>query len=46
MVNNRIALDCIKARKELGWSPKLSLREGIAQAAEYYRKLARASTVK
>ena len=40
----RIALDCGKARKELGWSPELSLKEGIAQTAEYYRKLARAST--
>ncbi len=39
----RIALDCTKAREELGWRPKLSLREGIAQAAEYYRKLARQS---
>ena len=39
----RIALDCTKARKELGWSPKLSLREGIAQAAAYYEKLAKQS---
>jgi UDP-glucose 4-epimerase len=39
----RIALDCAKARKELGWVPKLSLREGIAQTAEYYRKLAKQS---
>jgi len=39
----RIALDCTKARKELGWSPKLSLREGIAQAAAYYKKLAKQS---
>jgi UDP-glucose 4-epimerase len=36
----RISLECSKARKELGWSPRLSLREGIAQTAEYYRKLA------
>lgn len=42
----RIALDCGKARKELGWSPELSLKQGIAQTAEYYRKLARASTAK
>jgi UDP-glucose 4-epimerase len=39
----RSALDCSKAQKELGWSPKLSLKEGIAQTAEYYRKLARQS---
>ena len=39
----RIALDCTKARKEIGWSPKLSLREGIAQAAAYYKKLAKQS---
>jgi UDP-glucose 4-epimerase len=42
----RIALDCTKARKELGWSPKLSLREGIAQAAEYYKLLAKQSRAK
>jgi UDP-glucose 4-epimerase len=42
----RISLDCSKARKELGWSPKLSLREGIAQTSEYYRKLAKASQTK
>ena len=39
----RIALECSKARKELGWSPRLSFREGIAQTADYYRKLAKAS---
>jgi UDP-glucose 4-epimerase len=39
----RISLDCSKARKELGWSPKLSLKEGMAQTAEYYRKLAKQS---
>jgi UDP-glucose 4-epimerase len=38
----RIALNCTKANKELGWSPKLSLKEGIAVTAEYYRKLANA----
>jgi UDP-glucose 4-epimerase len=36
----RISLDCSKARRELGWSPKLSLKEGIAQTAEYYKALA------
>jgi UDP-glucose 4-epimerase len=42
----RIALDCGKARKELGWSPELSLKQGIAQTAEYYRKLAKQSTAR
>jgi UDP-glucose 4-epimerase len=42
----RISLECSKARKELGWSPKLSLKEGIAQTAEYYRKLAKQSTTR
>jgi len=42
----RIALACSKARKELGWSAKLSLKAGIAQTAEYYRKLARQSTAR
>jgi UDP-glucose 4-epimerase len=39
----RISLECSKARKELGWSPRLSIKEGIAQTAEYYRKLAKQS---
>jgi UDP-glucose 4-epimerase len=39
----RIALDCTKAQKELGWSPQLSLKEGMARTAEYYRALARRS---
>lgn len=39
----RICLDCSKAQKEMGWSPRLPLKEGIAQAAEYYRKLAKQS---
>jgi len=38
----RIALNCTRANKELGWSPKFSLKEGIAVTAEYYRKLANA----
>jgi UDP-glucose 4-epimerase len=36
----RIALECSRAREVLGWSPRLSLREGIARTAEYYRSLA------
>jgi len=39
----RICLDCGKAKKELGWSANLSLKEGMAQTAEYYRKLAKSS---
>jgi UDP-glucose 4-epimerase len=39
----RISLECSKARKELGWSSRLSLKDGIAQTAEYYRKLAKQS---
>jgi UDP-glucose 4-epimerase len=42
----RISLECSKARKELGWTPRLSLKEGIAQTAEYYRKLAKQSAPK
>jgi UDP-glucose 4-epimerase len=38
----RISLNCAKAQKELGWSAKISLKEGIAATAEYYRKLANA----
>jgi len=36
----RISLKCSKARQEIGWSPRLSLKEGIAQTAGYYRTLA------
>jgi UDP-glucose 4-epimerase len=36
----RIALECSRAREVLGWSPRLSLRQGIARTAEYYRSLA------
>lgn len=42
----RISLECSKARKELGWNAKLSLKEGIAQTAEYYRKLAKQSAAR
>ncbi len=37
----RICLECSKAKEELGWSPRLSLKEGIARTAEYYRTLAK-----
>ncbi len=42
----RISLNCSKASKELGWRPKLSLREGITRAADYYKKLAKQSQAK
>ena len=42
----RISLNCVKASKELGWRPKLSLREGITRAADYYKKLAKQSQAK
>lgn len=37
----RICLECSKARRELGWTPRVSLQQGIANTAEYYRALAR-----
>ena len=42
----RISLNCGKASKELGWRPKLSLREGITRAVDYYKKLAKQSQAK
>jgi UDP-glucose 4-epimerase len=42
----RISLNCGKASRELGWKPKLSLREGITRAADYYKKLAKQSQAK
>lgn len=36
----RICLDRRKAQEDLGWSPRVSLKEGIAETAEYYRRLA------
>jgi len=33
----RIALDATLARKELGWTPKVELEEGMPQATAYYR---------
>lgn len=35
----RISLDSSKARRELGWSPQISLEEGIARTVNYYRCL-------
>lgn len=39
----RLSLDCTKAENGLGWKPRLSLKEGIEQTAEYYKKLAKSS---
>ena len=37
----KISLDCNKALRELGWSPQVSLDEGLDRTAEYFRKVAR-----
>lgn len=42
----RICLECSKAREELGWSPKVTLKEGMAKTADYYRTLARQSSAR
>ena len=34
---DRIALDCSKARRILGWTPKMGLAEGIALEVEHIR---------
>ena len=36
----RISLDCTRAAKELGWSPKVSLQEGLEQTAAFFREAA------
>jgi UDP-glucose 4-epimerase len=33
----RSVLDCSLARKTLGWSPRVSLREGLGQTVEFFR---------
>lgn len=35
----RICLDSGKARKEIGWQPRLLLREGLIQTVNYYRSM-------
>jgi len=35
----RIALDNTRARRDLGWEPKLNLEEGLAQTVEYFRRM-------
>jgi UDP-glucose 4-epimerase len=34
----RIALDNSRAKKELGWEPRLELEEGLSQTVEYFRR--------
>jgi UDP-glucose 4-epimerase len=34
----RIALDNSRAKKELGWEPKIELEEGLSQTVEYFRR--------
>jgi len=34
----RIALDNSRAKKELGWEPKVELEEGLNQTVEYFRR--------
>lgn len=34
----RIALDCRRAQKVLGWRPRVDLREGLARTVEWYRE--------
>jgi UDP-glucose 4-epimerase len=35
----RSCLDSGKARKEIGWQPRLALREGLAETVDYYRSI-------
>jgi nucleoside-diphosphate-sugar epimerase len=33
-----VALDCAKARRELGWEPRISLDEGIDRTLRWWRE--------
>lgn len=35
---DRISLDCLKARRSLGWSPKVHLQDGVQQVVTHYRE--------
>jgi len=34
----RYSLDCSKAKKELGWEPKISIEEGLKKRVAYYQR--------
>jgi dTDP-glucose 4,6-dehydratase len=36
--DRRYGIDDLKFRKETGWSPKVSLREGLRSTVEWYNK--------
>lgn len=38
----RISLDYSKAKREMGWKPQVTIREGLQRTADYFRELARA----
>lgn len=35
--DRRYAVDCAKSRRELGWKPKMSFEEGLADTVDWYR---------
>src|SRR5438309_776104 len=39
----RIALDSSRRHRELDWEPKVSLKDGLARTADYYRKTVRSA---
>ena len=41
---NKISLECSKALKTFGWSPQVSLEEGLARTVEFFRGAARSAT--
>ncbi len=40
----KISLESTKAAKDLGWTPKVSLEEGMRQTAEFFRRAVHATT--
>jgi UDP-glucose 4-epimerase len=34
----RICLDCSKTQRELGWQPRLALKDGLSQTVTYYKR--------
>lgn len=37
-IKTSLYLDCSKAKRELGWEPKISLQEGIRKTMEWYKQ--------